>query len=810
MKAPMDMIGPAIAIETEITSATQSNTATGPATIAIDQINAISTHQRSDVRNTCGEIDGGINDAVCFNDVDNIIGPLDQSNDATGTETESFDQVNNFGAAQHAAAENDCDESGLGDNLADCESGDSQGENTIDGVSQDNIANGEDDASFIQTNDAPSFIQAFDLENDCNESEDGNNDVSCIMDYVADESINLVGPVNQFNEATGSGSAAIWQNNEIDGDDAADIPGVNQVVVADNSCDEAGPGTNFAVCDLESENIIDSITQDNVVIGASESTVTFQDNRAVISQVVGNENDCDETSTGAGNNEASCISDNFVDNFIGPLDQDNLLTGADNSLFDQDNNIAVSQDLLAENNCDGTGTSTVSCENEGGDFEINRIDSITQDNDADNSGNAFSNQENTVSVDQNAGLINTCDETGTGNNGANCLNDGLVDGVNFVGPLSQSNSATGEEEATIAQANQIDITQNLGAVNDCDESGSGDNFAICENEASNFISSITQTNTGVASGDDSVSQVIFVGINQNLQTKNDCDESGGGNNEKECTITSSNEIGNIVQTNDATATDSANILSISQDLNAENNCDDTTEGSNTGRCTIDLHLIVPDLEQINGEELTITQSDSIVNECEGGASCSASRTVTFVPSAPLTTTATPTSTTSLASVSSDSVDETTSEEGDGEGDERNQEEGSTQPLALAAFSESSVQEEEASSNDGDEGNDDENNNNNDDVSELTTTDETGDEGDEGDEGDTHTNSARNEDDEEEDAGDERDDEQEEEDNSSARSEDNDEEEVEDESDEENDDEQEQEQEQEDEGDEENEGDGEEE
>ena len=157
---------------------------------------------------------------------------------------------------------------------------------------------------------------------------------------------------------------------------------------------------------------------------------------------------------------------------------------------------------------------------------------------------------------------------------------------NFVGPLSQTNDATGEEEATIAQTNQIDITQNLGAVNDCDESGSGDNFATCDNDALNSIESITQTNTGVASGDDSVSQFNFVGINQNLQTTNDCDESGGGNNEKECTINSSNEIGNIVQTNDATATDSANILSISQDLNAENNCDDTTGASNTGSCTI--------------------------------------------------------------------------------------------------------------------------------------------------------------------------------------------------------------------------------
>ena len=128
----------------------------------------------------------------------------------------------------------------------------------------------------------------------------------------------------------------------------------------------------------------------------------------------------------------------------------------------------------------------------------------------------------------------------------------LIMTSNLIGPLSQTNDATGQDEATILQANQIDIVQNLGAANDCDESGSGDNFANCDNNALNSIASIEQTNTGEGSGDDRIKQVNFVGIDQNLQTKNDCDESGGGNNEKTCTITSSNEIGNIVQTNDAT------------------------------------------------------------------------------------------------------------------------------------------------------------------------------------------------------------------------------------------------------------------
>ena len=120
-------------------------------------------------------------------------------------------------------------------------------------------------------------------------------------------------------------------------------------------------------------------------------------------------------------------------------------TGSDNSLFDQDNNVAITQDLLLENDCNGTATNTASCDNSGG--ALNNIESITQDNIADNTDDAFSNQENDVAIDQDAGLVNTCDETGTGNNDADCDNDA----ENFVGPLSQTNTATGEDEATIAQ-----------------------------------------------------------------------------------------------------------------------------------------------------------------------------------------------------------------------------------------------------------------------------------------------------------------------------------------------------------------------
>ena len=92
--------------DTGLASITQSNDANGnPANIDFDQDNSIFTFHRADLRNTCGETGTGVHDAGCFNDVDNFIGPVAQSNTATGTGTEEFTQDNNFGvdAAQQAS-----------------------------------------------------------------------------------------------------------------------------------------------------------------------------------------------------------------------------------------------------------------------------------------------------------------------------------------------------------------------------------------------------------------------------------------------------------------------------------------------------------------------------------------------------------------------------------------------------------------------------------------------------------------------------------------------------------------------------------
>ena len=61
-------------------------------------------------------------------------------------------------------------------------------------------------------------------------------------------------------------------------------------------------------------------------------------------------------------------TDGNLDNFLGPLSQDNTVDALDNSISDQGNNVAVSQDLLADNDCNGTGGNAVQCTNDGFDL----------------------------------------------------------------------------------------------------------------------------------------------------------------------------------------------------------------------------------------------------------------------------------------------------------------------------------------------------------------------------------------------------------------------------------------------------------
>src|SRR4030095_7965362 len=185
--------------------------------------------------------------------------------------------------------------------------------------------------------------------------------------------------------------------------------------------------------------------------------------------------------------------------------------------------VAVSQDLIAENDCNGTGGNDVQCANDGFDngvdiSDFNFIREIDQTNLATLAGDVSSEQINDLSIDQSGALVNTCDETGGGVNFAICAN---TDALNFVGPISQANLVDAPNSDTAVQSNGAQVAQNLVATNDCDEEGTSFNFAECENVGSNFIDSITQANDALI-GDDTV-QSNFVGISQDLQTVNVCD-----------------------------------------------------------------------------------------------------------------------------------------------------------------------------------------------------------------------------------------------------------------------------------------------
>ena len=93
---------------------------------------------------------------------------------------------------------------------------------------------------------------------------------------------------------------------------------------------------------------------------------------------------------------------NSLDNLIGPVDQRNAVEAFDNSVSDQGNNVAISQDLLADNDCNGTGGNDVQCTNDGFIHPIldiddfNFIDSIEQGNAASLAGDVSSDADLTT------------------------------------------------------------------------------------------------------------------------------------------------------------------------------------------------------------------------------------------------------------------------------------------------------------------------------------------------------------------------------------------------------------------------------
>ena len=214
--------------------------------------------------------------------------------------------------------------------------------------------------------------------NDCDEFDDGDNNVDCNLSANY-----LVGPVSQTNTPNVNPVGT----NEID------------IVTDDNmlnDCTEAGNGDNNAFCDNAGSDSIDSITQSNFVDASNTIGAGFVESNTVNTlQGFDLTNTCDES--GDGENVASCS--NNVENFIGPVDQSNDITG-DTPNTIHTNNVEVSQFSTAQNDCDesgdGAGNNVAACHVILSDNEI--FDPITQTNAATGADNAA--QTNDFSIAQ--------------------------------------------------------------------------------------------------------------------------------------------------------------------------------------------------------------------------------------------------------------------------------------------------------------------------------------------------------------------------------------------------------------------------
>ena len=121
---------------------------------------------------------------------------------------------------------------------------------------------------------------------------------------------------------------------------------------------------------------------------------------------------------------------------------------------------------------------------------------------------------------------NDCDATENGDNTVACRNDALT----MIDSISLINDAKGG--GAFNQANQATLAQTVNQQNDCDESGNGNNTAICGGAAGTLISGVSQSNT--ASNSSTADQTNEALFSQTVNQHNDCDESGDGNNPVFC------------------------------------------------------------------------------------------------------------------------------------------------------------------------------------------------------------------------------------------------------------------------------------
>src|SRR6478672_135881 len=143
---------------------------------------------------------------------------------------------------------------------------------------------------------------------------------------------------------------------------------------------------------------------------------------------------------------------------------------------------------------------------------------------------ATGDQESTLQGTQRNTFTNQCNESGPGSNFSSCsifLSDSFAQ--------SGSQTVTSGTGTFFDQFLFIDTLQTTSADNICNESGSGDNNAICNANAENIASmSSTETATDTATGNANFNQDSNATVVQQTEQQNSCNESGSGDNNAVC------------------------------------------------------------------------------------------------------------------------------------------------------------------------------------------------------------------------------------------------------------------------------------
>ena len=137
--------------------------------------------------------------------------------------------------------------------------------------------------------------------------------------------------------------------------------------------------------------------------------------------------------------------------------------------------------------------------------------------------------------------------------------------------IEQDQRSANRRQGSGSYSSELGIAQEANQGNNCNESGDGRSNAGCTNTASNRVGNIIYVNQG--SGTFSNTADINQGINQ----ENNCNESGDGSSNARCTNTASNRVGPIIYVNQGSGTLS-NSADINQQIDQENNCNESGDG----------------------------------------------------------------------------------------------------------------------------------------------------------------------------------------------------------------------------------------